>query len=188
MKNALIAILLCGVAVVACNQHQTKLADDAGTRISITTDGDGAGAGAGDGDAEVKFKADMESGKVALALPGGLGGTLTIPKGLEADTRFDLDGIGRYPGAKLVSVDIAGTRKGGEGSGRVRLGFTAPGMAGQVADWYEKALTAKGRPTSRSGNTLTSATEDGDPMVITLSDGPGGIARGQISLTGKSAN
>jgi hypothetical protein len=52
-----------------------------------------------------------------------------------------------------------------------------------VANWYAKALADKGRPPSRSGNTLTGTTEDGDRMVIAVEDGDTGVARGRITIS-----
>ena len=189
MKNALIAILLSGAAVVACNAQQDadKIEAKSGTEISVDANSDANSDGRADigDDGGVNIRANMESGEVQLKLPGGLEGTVKIPGGLESESQFDLDGVGRYPGSRLTTVNVVGTRRDGEGSGQVVLGFTAPGTAGQVADWYQKALAAKGRTPSRSANTLTSQTADGDRMVIAVQDGPTGIARGRITITDK---
>lgn len=180
MKNALLAILLCGVAVVACNSEREAVEDKSPPRISAS---ENTGLPASSDDAGVNIRADMESGEVALKLPGGLEGKVKIPKGLESESQFDLDGVGRYPGSKLVTVNVTGTARDGAGSGQVVLGFSAPGTAGQVADWYQKALAEKDRAPVRTGNSITSTTEDGDRMVIAVEDGPGGVARGRITIT-----
>jgi hypothetical protein len=180
MKNALIAILLCGVAVAACDARRVEEKEKAETAaISVDKDWDEGAAG----DTGVNIKADMEKGEVELKLPGGIAGKVSIPEGIESDTKFDLDGVGRYPGAKLTSVNVQASGKDGDGRGQVLLGFSAPGKAGQVADWYEKALADKGRAPSRSGNTLTGTTKDGDRMVIAIEDGDTGVARGRITIT-----
>jgi hypothetical protein len=167
MKNALIAILLCGVAVAACEQRAKVEKPPETTEIETEwREGDGKGA-------DVNIRADMESGEVELKLPGGL----------EGDTKFDLDGVGRYPGAKLTNVDVKATDKDGSRQGRVVLGFSAPGSADKVADWYEQALVKKGRSVARTGNTITTTTSDGDPMVMVISEDAGGIARGRITIT-----
>lgn len=177
MKNALIAILLCGVAVAACERQAAKeTAEAAQVAADWDTSGDQADAG-------VNIRADVESGEVELKLPGGLQGRVKLPEGLEADTRFDLDGIGRFPGARLTNVDVRANTDAGEKKARVVLGFSAPGTADEVADWYQKAFTSKGRSVARTGTTLTSTTSDGDPMVIAISDGDSGLARGRITIT-----
>ena len=181
MKNALIAILLCGVAVTACNAEREKLEEKQGVTVDAEWEGNRESPGLPS--AGVDIKADMESGRVELKLPGGLEGKVTIPGGLDRDTKFDLNGIGRYPGAKLVSVNVQASGKDDDGKGKVVLGFTAPGSADQVADWYEKALADKGRSASRSGNMLTTTTEDGDAMQIVLEEGAAGVARGRITIT-----
>ena len=181
MKNALLAILLCGVAVVACNSERDAVEDKPTPQISVA-DTASLPAASSD-DAGIDIRADMESGEVALKLPGGLEGKVKIPKGLESESQFDLDGVGRYPGSKLVSVNVTGTAGDGGGSGRVVLGFSAPGTAGQVADWYQKALIDRNRAAVRTGNSISSTTKDGDRMVIAVEDGAGGVARGRITIT-----
>jgi hypothetical protein len=177
MKNALLAILLCGVAVAACEQRRTVETPPETPQVEAEWREGGATR------AEVDIRADMESGEVALKLPGGLEGKVKLPEGLEADTRFDLDGIGRYPGARLTSVDVKASDTDGQRQGRVVLGFSAPGTADAVADWYEQALVKKGRSVARTGTTVTGTTEDGDPMVIAITEGSGGRARGRITIT-----
>jgi hypothetical protein len=180
MKNALIAILLCGAAVAACDARRVEEKEKAeAAAISVDKDWDEGAAG----DTGVNIKADMEKGEVELKLPGGIAGKVSIPAGIEPDAKFDLDGVGRYPGAKLTSVNVQASGKDGDGRGQVLLGFSAPGAATQVANWYAKALADKGRTPSRSGNTLTGTTEDGDRMVIAVEDGNTGVARGRITIS-----
>jgi hypothetical protein len=181
MKNALLAILLCGVAVAACEDRAEKAQPPA--TVAVEGDWD-AGADAGGGtNVDVNIHADAQTGEVELKLPGGIEGKVKLPGGLDADTKFDLDGIGRYPGAKLTNVDIkANERKDGR-QARVVLGFSAPGSADRVADWYEQALVKDGRSVSRTGTTVTTTTEDGKPMVIAVQDGTGGTAQGRITIT-----
>ncbi|WP_353217008.1 hypothetical protein [Sandarakinorhabdus sp.] len=187
MRDALIAILLCGVAVAACEDGKAvkpsepaaitaeagDKAEDSGTDTSRTV---------------VQFSADSDSGEVALRLPGGISGKLQLPGGVIGgeDARFDLDGVGRYPGAKLTSVNIKAQDSEAGGDARVALGFSAPGSADAVADWYEKAFAAKGRSVQRTGTSLRATTADGDAMVITLRDGPAGTARGEINIRGSN--
>lgn len=180
MKNALIAILLCGAAVAACDARRVEDKEKAeAAAVSVAKDWDKGAAG----DTGLNIKADMESGEVELKLPGGIAGKVTIPEGLQSGSKFDLDGVGRYPGAKLTSVNVQASGKNGDGRGQVLLGFSAPGTAARVADWYAKALAGKGRTPSRSGNTLIGTTKDGDRMVIAVEDGDTGVARGRITIT-----
>ena len=178
MKNALIAIALCGAAVVWFARD-----DDEPKRVAADTSWNFdkiEAEGGKDGEGAVEFRANTESGEMELRLPGGIKGKMRLPDAIDRNTKFDLDGIGRYPGAKLISVDVSGSPSTG---GRVILGFSAPGSADTVADWYEKALIAKGRSVARTGTTITGATESGEPMVIAVEDGPGDIARGRIIIT-----
>ena len=183
MRNALIAILLCGVAVAACNAEREARVEAAKSAQITLAASDDAGNVDGKDDGGLNIKVDTDSGEVELKLPGGLEGKVRIPEGLDAGAKFDLDGLGRYPGAKLISVNVQASGKDGDGRGLAVLGFSAPGTAGQVADWYEKALAQKGRSPRRSGNTLTGTTDDGDRMVIAIKDGETGVARGRITIT-----
>lgn len=180
MRDALIAIFICGAAVAACENRddEAKPVAEAEPAVEANWDeGDGKGSGG------VNIQADVTTGKVELKLPGGLEGTVRLPNGIGADAKFDLDGVGRYPGAKLINVDVKANEVDGKGQARVLLGFTAPGSADQVADWYEAALVKKGRSVARTGTTITGTTEDGDPMVIAINEGAGGVARGRITIT-----
>jgi hypothetical protein len=175
MRDALIAILLCGAAVAACEVKDVPKAEPAVVEAEWDDSSDGAGS-------DVNIRADIQTGKVELKLPGGLEGTVRLPKGAGNDAKFDLDGVGHYPGARLMNVDVRSDNSNGE-TARVVLGFTAPGSADSVADWYEQALVKKSRSALRSANRISGTTEDGDPMVIAITDGPDGVARGRITIT-----
>ena len=126
MKNALIAILLCGAAVAACDARRVEEKEKAeAAASSVDKDWDEGAAG----DTGVNIKADMEKGEVELKLPGGIAGKVSIPAGIEPDAKFDLDRVGRYPGAKLTSLNVQASGKDGDGRGQVLLGFSAPGTA-----------------------------------------------------------
>ena len=186
MKNALIAILLCSVAVAACERRSDEPAPSSETAAGETGEGstlEWNGDAAGEGNIDVNIRADASTGKVELKLPGGIEGSLKLPRGLDGDTKFDLDGIGRFPGATLTTVDIKATDRKQGHDARVVLGFAAPGSADAVADWYEQALIKDGRSVSRTGTTVTSTTEDGKPMVIAVTQGEGGQAQCRITIT-----
>ncbi|MFZ4381613.1 MAG: hypothetical protein ACOYO0_06575 [Sandarakinorhabdus sp.] len=184
MRDALIAILLCGLAVAACEANQADKPEpvEISADFAADTDTDVKRDTAGSGDAAVQFHADTDSGEMAVKLPGGIEGRIKLPEGLDGDSKFDLDGIGRYPGSKLIGVDVKAFGGDDKSRAKVQLDFTAPGSADTVADWHEKAFAAKGRSVLRSGTTLSTTTSDGEPLQMALRDGPGGTARGQISI------
>ncbi len=177
MRNALAAIALCG-AIVWWQARSVEEAPAAQLRHAGRLMMDDAGAA--DRKGGVRFRADTGSGTMELQLPGGIAGKFPLPDGLDEEAKFDLDGVGRYPGARLESVDLAG---GGDQPGRVVLGFAAPGSADAVADWYEQAFRARGRRITRSGNRLSGIIEDGDAMVMQLEDAGRGQSRGRITIT-----
>lgn len=187
MRDALIAILLCGVAVAACEANQADKPEPLEISADFAADLE-KDAKADGGEAGVQFRADTEGGEMQVKLPGGIEGRIKLPEGLDNDSKFDLDGVGRYPGAKLTGVDVNAFGKDDKTRARVQLGFTAPGSADTVADWYEKAFAAKGRSVLRSGTNLSTTTSDGEPLQMALRDGPGGIARGQIVIRNEKKN
>jgi hypothetical protein len=180
MRDALIAILLCGVAVAACEANQSERAaarDNA--ELAIETAGDFS---ADDDRAGVQFRADTESGDIQVRLPGGIEGKFKLPEGIDAGNEFKLNGIGRYPGARLTGVDVKALDGDPNSDATVRMAFTAPGSADTVADWYEKAFVEKGRTVLRTGTTLSTNTSEGKPMVMALRDGTGGVAVGSLTI------
>jgi len=186
MRDALIAILLCGIAVAACEARKADTPEPVEISADFAADSaadvKAGNAVAGRDSAAVQFHADTDSGEMALKLPGGIEGRIKLPEGLDGDSEFDLDEVGRYPGAKLTGVDVKAFGNDDKTRARVQLGFTAPGRAAKVADWYEKAFVAKGRSVRRSGNSLSTTTADGEPLVMALRDGAGGITSGQITI------
>lgn len=180
MRDALIAILLCGVAVAACEVNQTEKQAAASSaeiigEMAADFEADSKQAG-------VQFRADTEAGEMQVRLPGGIEGKFKLPEGIDADNEFELNGIGRYPGSRLTGVDVKALDGDPETNARVRLAFTAPGKADTVADWYEKAFAGKGRTVLRNGTTLSTTTSEGKPMVMALRDGDGGVARGTVTI------
>ena len=79
MKNALIAILLCGVAVAACDARRVDETEQAeAAASSVDKDWDEGAAG----ETGVNIKADMEKGEVELKLSGArslVGAGLVVP-------------------------------------------------------------------------------------------------------------
>ena len=189
MKQSLIAIFLCGVAVAACEADSSKAVrpESADAAVSADWDDREVASDLARDDAGLRVRADMEGGEVALKLPGGIEGKLKLPGGLDAGTDFDLGDIGRYPGARLTSVNVDAGRRDGAERGVVVLGFAAPGTQDQVLDWFAQRLTDRGRPPERRGRTLQGTTEDGDRLVIAMEDATGGEARGRITITKRGA-
>ncbi|MEY2882336.1 MAG: hypothetical protein RL490_60, partial [Pseudomonadota bacterium] len=141
----------------------------------------------GDGDGKLTVDADSDTGKVEVTLPGGLEAKVKIPGGLPGDAKFDIDGVGLFPGAKISTVNVNATDTPGTRS-TVALGFAAPGDAAAVADWYQQQFADKSVTASRQGDTLTGKTEDGDDFVLALTQGAPGKAQGKLTITDKDAN
>jgi hypothetical protein len=192
MRNALIAIILCGAAVAATESRTrdeaVAAADITADRVAdVATDWDDRNRNDKADGVEMEIHADTESGELNLKLPGGLEGRVKLPEGLEPDAKFDLDGVGRYPGATLSKVDVSAGGNKADRHRRVVLGFSAPGSADQVASWYEKAFAADGRAVTRAGTTLTGRTSEGNDLVMVISDGSSGRAQGRITITDRDS-
>lgn len=178
MPNALPLVLAAALALAACRESnvETARADpDSGVKISINTDDPGTTASA---------EADgSEPGKVEVKLPGGLGAKIDLPGGLGGDSKFDIAGVGLYPGARVgaIAVNAANAGKPG-GSAVVNIGFSAPADAAVVADWYQQQFAGRNVPVVRKGESLTGKTSDGDDFTLALIPAASG-SKGQLTIT-----
>lgn len=180
------AAALLGLAGCSDNNVETQKADK-GTKVSISIDGTEAenAAAMADASADVNIAGDTDSGKVEIKLPGGLEAKVNIPEGVANNAKFDIDGVGLYPGAKVGSIKVNATGKKTDGKkghdATVNIGFTAPADAAVVADWYQQQFDAKKIAVRRSGETLSGKTDDGDDFTLALSPAATG-ASGLLSI------
>jgi hypothetical protein len=125
-----------------------------------------------------------EPGQVEVKLPGGLGVKVDVPGGLGEDAKFDIAGVGLYPGAKVgsIAVNALNADKPG-GSAVVNIGFSAPADAAVVADWYEKQFAQKQVAIQRIGDTLKGKTAKGRNFTLALTGDATGTM-GQLTVTG----
>ena len=104
-----------------------------------------------------------------------------MPEGLGDASKIDIDGVGLYPGAKVRSVKVNASDTATKRA-VVQIGFTAPGDAAAVADWYQQQFDAKTMKVTRNGETLTGKTEDGDDFTVALTAAGAGQANGLVTL------
>lgn len=165
------------LALTACSD-KAETEKPAGTAVSVSVDGD-------ESDAIVDIQGDSETGKMEISLPGGFASKVNVPGGLTDKTKFDIDGVGLYPGAKVGSIKVNAVKRdsdaGKSHTATVKIGFTAPADAAAVADWYQQQFDAKKIAVSRSGETLTGKTEDGDDFTLALTQAASG-ANGVLTL------
>lgn len=178
----LLPVALAGVAVLtlaACSESKVETAEPQ-KEVSISLDGeDSAEQGA------VNIDANSETGRVEVKLPGGIEANVKVPGGdMMHKTDFDIDGVGLYPGAKVGSVNVKALSGKGDakGSATVKIGFSAPADAAAVADWYQQQFEAKKVAVSRSGETLTGTTEDGEDFTLAMTAAGAGASKGELTL------
>ncbi|WP_310497593.1 hypothetical protein [Sandarakinorhabdus sp.] len=165
LLSAVLGLSACGDSAVSDKKKEKG-------GISIDFDDDKGKAGSSGG--SVNIDANSETGDVAVSIPGGFSARINKPGGFETKGKFDFDDVGTYPGAQFRGVKVAANTSEGHDDAKVVLRFSAPGDAAAVADWYQKAFEDKGRRVTRSGETLTGTTSDGEAFTLTMAPSPGG--------------
>ena len=158
---------------------------DAGkAKVNVVIDGDSKEIGKSGTAVDVAIVAASNPGKLAIKLPGGFEAKLPMPDSITDDSKFDIDGVGLYPGARVDTINVDADRKGDASGDKavVVLGFAAPASAETVAGWYEGQFQARNISVNRKGKLLTGKTDDGNGFALLLSDVAGGKARGQLTI------
>lgn len=138
---------------------------------------------AGDAKGGVHISAGDGGGRVRIGGEGG-GIDVKIPDfvDLDVESDFDIDGVKLYPGSKVTTVNVDANVKDDGDKARVELGFTSPTAPTRAADWMASEFAKKGVTVTRTGNTLTGKSKDGDDFMIDL--GPdGATAKGKVKIT-----
>lgn len=172
MNNLLTSIsAAAALATTGCDVEKPPSAE-APRSVSIAIDSGGeASAGSG-----------KTSGKVEITLPGGIGAKIDLPDGLEKGEQMDIAGVGLYPGGKLSTVKVDARTAGATKTAKVEFGFSAPGDAAAVADWYQQQFEANGTKVTRQGETLSGTAEDGDRFTLAMLPAGKGASRGQVTI------
>ena len=161
-------------------------------KVSIAVDGDSKDAARvmSDADADVAIVASSDPGKLAIRLPGGFEAKVPMPASIANGSKFDIDGVGLYPGATVDTINVnADTGRSGDKSvdkAVIVLGFAAPANAASVAGWYEGQFREKDIAVSRKGNLLTGKTDGGDRFALLLTDIAGGRSKGQVTIRNRN--
>jgi hypothetical protein len=175
-----ILVLLATTALIAgCSDSKVETEKaDSGSKVSIAIDGDSkAGART-----DVAIDGDTESGKFELKLPGGIEAKVNLPESIGNSGKFDIDGVGLYPGARVRSVNVNASDARETKTAIIKIGFAAPADAAAVADWYQQQFEAKRKTVTRRGETLSGATDDGDAFTLALEPAGTGASKGLLTI------
>ncbi len=176
MKCLMMVAAIGLVALGGCGSRYNDKHEDGGVKVSINGNDKEADA------AWEKDDGDGKGVKLSLSLPGGFNAKLDVPGKMMGRGKFDIDGVGLYPGSKVNSVDVnAGVSPK---RAEVNIGFVAPADAAAVADWYQGQFDAKGVKTARSGDTFTGKSDDDDDFTLTLAAAGSGKSSGLLTIIG----
>ncbi|MBC7505995.1 MAG: hypothetical protein H7267_09780 [Sandarakinorhabdus sp.] len=167
------------LALSSCSDNKVKTADDkAGSSVHISIDSDDSKTASA---TARTIPGDSDGNKFELSLPGGIEAKVKLPERLSEGGKFDIDGVGLYPGAKVRSVKVNASNAGTKRA-VVEIGFSAPGDAAAVADWYQQQFDAKSMKVTRSGETLSGKNDDGNDFTIALTSSGAGTAKGLVTI------
>ncbi len=179
MKQLMMIAAIGLVALGGCDRGNHDKDAGHGVKISINSDDKDADAAwendGGDG------KGDGSGVKLALNLPGGFNAKINVPGATMGGGKFDIDGVGLYPGARVTSIDVDANAS--PKRSEVKIGFVAPGDAAAVADWYQAQFDAKDVKATRSGESFTGKSDDGDDFTLAIVAGSSGKSSGLLTIT-----
>jgi hypothetical protein len=168
------------LALAACSDSRVETQKaDTDSKVSIAIDGN---ADKTDTGTEVTIDGDTETGKFELSLPGGIEAKVNLPEGVGENGKFDIDGVGLYPGAKVRGVNVNASDAKTTRQAVVKITFSAPADAAAVADWYQQQFDARQKTVTRSGETLSGTTDDGDAFTIALNAAGTGASKGLLTI------
>jgi ABC-type glycerol-3-phosphate transport system substrate-binding protein len=179
-KSALCLVTIALLALAACSESKVETEKaDTGSKVSIAIDGNGDRT---ETRTDVTIDGDTEAGKFELKLPGGIEAKINLPEGMGESGKFDIDGVGLYPGAKVRGVNVNASDAKTTKQAVVKISFSAPADAAVVADWYQQQFEAKQKTVTRSGETLSGTTDDGDAFTIALDAAGTGASKGLLTI------
>lgn len=164
--SLLLAAAAAFVMLSACSDKTDTAEAERKTQVSINID-DGAVS---------------PTGKFQLKLPGGIEAKVNLPDSVGNDSKFDINGVGLFPGARVRSIDIDAADARKTRTATVKIGFNAPGDAAAVTDWHQQQFDAKNVAVTRSGETLAGTTEEGKPFSLALEPAGTGASKGLLTI------
>lgn len=166
-------LILPLMLLAACGQGDRDQANAGGAEININ---------AGDKDGGVQITSGKGGSKLAIKGDGvDLDFDLPDFSKIDVAADFDIDGVKLYPGSKVTSVNVDASDKSGADKAIVKLGFTSPTTPAKAAAWMAGEFAKQKVRVTRSGDTLTGKSEDGDDFTIRFSP-DGANAKGEALI------
>jgi len=125
------------------------------------------------------------NGRASFKAPGGVEGSITLPKMRLTTDNVDLNDLHLYPGSSITGFNVdAQDGPGDHDSGKVRMTFESGAKVDTVHAWFQGDLAKSAASVTAQGSGFAGKTKDGNDYAIELAPA-GDKTSGTITLSGK---
>ena len=174
VKTFVMLSLFAGLSACDTSSQNAEATNAPGTNISVSAKSESG--------APVSIKADSETGRLAVKLPG-VDATIAMPKIMLKDSNFDLDGVKLFPGATISTVSVVADGASNADAAKVKIVFQAPASPAAVKSWFEQAFKEKAVAVRAAGESLSGQTRNGGNFRMEFASAQDGKTNGTILIS-----